>query len=269
MYGYIKLQKQANSAIKKHYKKYYCTLCKAIEQHYGEKARMLLSYDTTFFFVLFAEENYIQQIKKITCIGKTKKLKEVLNQETAKQIATFNILLFATKLEDDIYDENSPKAKLMKKLYSKQIKKAKQMSPQMYKILKEGNEKIHEQERKNKSLEEIETTFSNIMVEIGKQSFKMTEPTHVEALRMISKWIYLIDAIDDLDEDIKQEKFNPLKQYKSLENLRNTGYKKLGEHYKKLYKKVKPLEGKIKAPIVNHIIYGAVPNKTIKILERE
>jgi hypothetical protein len=50
-------------------------------------------------------------------------------------------------------------------------------------------------------------------------------------LKAISKWLYFIDAIDDLDENIAEGTFNPFLEYKSFKNLKLNYKKVIIEHY--------------------------------------
>ena len=45
----------------------------------------------------------------------------------------------------------------------------------------------------------------------------------------LGKWIYVIDALDDLEEDIKNNKFNPINY---LYNINNKDYKEFIEEIK-------------------------------------
>lgn len=269
MYGYVKLHSGTKNSIKRNYKKYYCTLCRSLEENYGQKSRFLLSFDMTFLLVLFADENYVKEISKVGCIKKDDKLKNVLNQQISKDIATFSILLATVKLDDDIYDDNDLKAKIIKKLFSKQIKLAKQNSPNMYEILTSEYAKIRELEKKGKDIISIENQFANMMVKVGKKCFGMKDNSRISILEMAAKWIYFIDAVDDIDDNIKEKTFNPYSEYGSFENMLNTKYKELGLHFQELYKGVNRLKGGENAEIINHMIFSCVPHQTVRVLEKK
>ena len=106
MFGYIKLDGYAPVQYRDYFKRNYCFLCRALDKHYGLFARLFVSYDVTFFNVLFSPENYLSKIKKISCYSSTKQLKEKLLDEYSKKVAALNLALAAGELKDNIDDKD-------------------------------------------------------------------------------------------------------------------------------------------------------------------
>ena len=69
-----------------------------------------------------------------------------------EKIAAINILLSAEKFDDDINDDKSVSAKVLKTVFSKPIKKAKQDFPEIDKIIIENYKQILVAESNNLSV---------------------------------------------------------------------------------------------------------------------
>ena len=54
MFGYIKPDGYAPKKYKEYFRKHYCFLCRALDRHYGFFSRLFVSFDVTFFAVLFS-----------------------------------------------------------------------------------------------------------------------------------------------------------------------------------------------------------------------
>ena len=59
MFGYIKLDDYSPKRYQEHFKKNYCFLCRALDYHYGLFSRLFVSFDVTFFVILFSEEDFV------------------------------------------------------------------------------------------------------------------------------------------------------------------------------------------------------------------
>ena len=106
MFGYIKPDGYAPKKYKDYFRKNYCFLCRALDKHYGFFSRLFVSFDVTFFAVLFSEDNYLADMGKVRCFKSSAKLKEHLNDEFAEKIAALNLALAAGELVDNIGDKD-------------------------------------------------------------------------------------------------------------------------------------------------------------------
>lgn len=208
MFGYFRFNSDyATYSMKRTYKNYYCGLCFALEKHYGQLPRMLLSYDI-LIIALAAKLNVDHSEKPLPCFGKYT-AKRIYNDEGWKRTAAANILLFNGKIDDDINDENSVKAKLAGKVFKSQIKQASSDYPEMARIIDSGYRKMYEYEQKHSNIIEICDIFSDMMCELL-VTFYPDAIRYNEFLRTISGWLYFIDQLDDYDDDVLEGKYNPL-----------------------------------------------------------
>ena len=149
MFGYIKLDSYASSRQKDYFKRNYCFLCRALDKHYGFFARLFVSYDVTFFGVLFSPDNYLASIKKVPCFKTAPELRERVQDEFAKKVAALNLALAAGELIDNIEDKDKFYAKLLYGAYKGVFKKVKKDYPLLWQIVEEGHRSMSRVEAEN------------------------------------------------------------------------------------------------------------------------
>ena len=209
MFGYFRFKNQYSPySIQKIYKNYYCGLCFALERHYGQLSRMLLSYDVTTIAIIGAIHKE-PCCDKITCAGCNQRKRMLFDDDLWKKTAGINILLAAEKLQDDINDENSFLSKIERLLFHNVIKKAQKDRPETLDIIKRGYKTIVEDEVKKADVIEIGKHFADMMLEVADSNYNLPQDKRLFVYE-ISRWLYYIDALDDYDEDVRKKRFNPL-----------------------------------------------------------
>ena len=266
MFGYFKMDADCPTAIGEHYKKFYCFLCRSLEKYYGQLSRCLLSYDVALLLLLFTEEGFLSQVPKIGCLRKTPELKQSLTEEVSRKIATLHVLLVAAKLDDDIRDEGSFAAKAAQLAASGQISKAKKTEPEMWEIIRDEYIALRELEKQNAPLDALEQQFSRMMVLVGARCFGLQDPQRLKALDFAARWLYFIDAVDDLDENLAEKTFNPLASFGSFRDMKRLHYRELAAHFQQLHSQATRLAGADNAQVLNYILFTKVPTETIHVL---
>ena len=193
------------------YKAMYCGVCKGIAETSGHSARMGLSYDVTFLSVLLHNVAGIDvKIEKSHCLTHCIRAREMAEvDEMTRQIGALNTILVYYKYTDDIMDGDKGRGK---RLWFKQgFKRAKKKYPAIESIVKRN---LAEQERAEKakvdSVDRAADATANMIAEFSNYVLgeKATEYTH-NLCYALGKWIYLIDALDDYDKDVKKGAYNP------------------------------------------------------------
>ena len=228
MFGYFAPKNSTTSyKIARRYRDYYCTTCAALSHYYGITTRILLSYDVALLAMLLQlEVNICDPKRRLSrCLKFRKPMKD---KESWNAIAALNILAFDGKLHDDINDENSIIAKTMLKLYNKPIKKAKYDYPGMAAAISEGYKNITDKEKNHASVLEIAHDFAKMMLTALQSEFSISPQTE-NVIIAVCSWIYLIDALDDYDKDIKKNRFNPI----AIKGLTFNDYVNL--HWREIY----------------------------------
>ena len=266
MFGYFKfLKRYSDYETQKVYKNYYCGLCFALEVHYGQLSRMLLSYDVTVWAVAM-HAHACPTCEKLSCVLCKAKKKEIFKSETWKKIAAINILLAAENLQDDIEDEKSWKAAVARQIFARVIKKAKKDFPKLAQTIHVGYKKIQLAEKEKKDVLHIGNCFADLMVSAVDAAFCV--PDHIrDYAGEISRWLYFIDALDDYDEDIAKGRFNPLSDGNNFTDFVDKNYMQiqailasLYEHHPRLVAALN--DGSCESEILKSILTNTIPAMT-------
>ncbi len=273
MFGYFRfLNQYSDYNTQKVYKNYYCGLCFALDMHYGALSRMLLSYDMTILAIaLHAHPE--PRCERLKCMGCNACKQTYFRSEIWKKVAAVNILLAAEKMSDDISDERSTKAAAASVIFHKSIRKAGQDYPRIRQAIREGYAAIVEAEKEKQNVLQIGERFADMMVSVLDVGFDVTETVR-SYVREISRWLYFIDAVDDYDEDLKKNRFNPI----AIPGTTLRCY--LVEHYPQLQQMLQSLyanhntliaqlqDGSGEGEILSSILKNSIPSVTSLILHQ-
>lgn len=229
MFGYITLIKdELKVKDLETFRHYYCGLCMCIKKKFGNLPRLGLNYDVTFFAVLL-DSLYKGQTKtySTSCIRHPIN-KRICVDENLPLIysANLNIGLLYYNTIDNVIDDNNLASKALS--VSLLIYKRKLLYKNIDTIIKSNLEELHLIEVSNSpyELDEIAHPFGHIIGEILKEApFTLNIDTPKTRYNLYNfgyafgKWIYLIDALDDLKEDMESGKFNPIERAYNKNNL--------------------------------------------------
>ena len=269
MFGYFKLDRECPREIFNDYKKYYCFLCRTLQRYYGPVARFTLSYDVAFYLILVSDDAYLGQIKKVSCLNRDKYLTKALEHPLSREIASLNILLSAAKLEDDILDEQSISSRVISGLLGRAIRRAKENSPHMWQIISGEYAALRELERRKADIHTLEECFARMMLRLARECFHLEDEERIAYLDTAARWLYFIDAVDDLDENLKEGTFNPFVQYGSFRELKDHHYIWLTDHIHGLYANTpRQTATGMNGLITNRILFRGIPDATVRVLTR-
>ena len=220
MYGYI-VTNTPELKIKEYtlYNAYYCGLCHSLKEQYGNIPRFTLSYDLTFLTVLltslYEKENRVSTKK---CLKKMGQKKLVYQSEITEYVADMSILLAYLKCEDDINDEKKFKAKVLKFLLSKDMKKVREKYPQkVERIIVALKSLTIEEFKDNREIDFMGSFFGTVFGEVFAYKEDIWKDHLYNIGYYLGEFIYILDAYDDLEEDIKNNRYNPFKDTKDLD----------------------------------------------------
>lgn len=208
------------------FKAYYCGLCISIKKHFSNLCRLSLNYDMTFLGILLDSlSNEKNNYEVSNCIAHPfKKKPKVINNEALEYAAFCNVALVYYKLLDDYNDDNSLNKKILS-LYLKKFIDNKNLDLQpLLKNIKENISSLNALESSNKqniSIDELSHNFADLTGFLISFYFK-NEYFHDDLYKLgynIGRWIYIIDAYDDLEDDMKKNKFNAINKAFNTESL--------------------------------------------------
>ena len=272
MFGYVRINKMDLTFREfDYYKGYYCGLCKYLKENHGEVSRLSFNYDITFLIVILtALYKLDSDIKYERCIANPLKKKMRIVNEITEYAASMNILLSYYKLEDNLYDDNGIKDKLAYELYKGKLKKAYEKYPQKAEYIKQQLGNLRELEKQeSKSIDKVSNTFGNLMGEI----FVYKKDEYEQNLRNIGfnlgKYIYILDAYEDLEEDNKKGRYNPFIDYiDKKEELKNKVDRLISMSLGMATKNIEQLNLEFNKSIIDNIIYSGVYLRYKSILEK-
>lgn len=214
MFGYININRnQLTEESRKAYQSYYCGLCQQLRNTCGPKGQMLLNYDMTFLIVLLTGL-YELESKKVdfTCpMHPTKKQTAWINEAT-DYAADMNILLGYHNLEDDWKDDKSYTKKALAKMLEKDYERVREKYKRQAEAVEAYMEKLQAAEAdREQNLDVTAGLTGEMMGEIFDwKKDEWSEELHCLSFYM-GKFIYLMDAYEDMEKDKKRKQYNPLR----------------------------------------------------------
>lgn len=215
MFGYIVVNRQELKLRELDlYQTYYCGFCQKLKEKYGVKGQLSLSYDLTFLILLlkglYESEDYADECR---CIAHPARKHVYRQNDYTEYAADMNIILTWYHCMDDWEDER----KVLKRGYAATLKKAFRKAEAKYPskaaVIREELNRIREYEKSGvKDLDLVSGSFGNVMAEI----FACHQDEWEDELRrlgfFLGKFIYLMDAYEDVEEDEKKGCYNPLSE---------------------------------------------------------
>lgn len=262
MFGYVRINKMDLTFREyEHYKAYYCGLCKYLKRNHTELSRMTINYDITFLIVLLSSiyQPSAQVFHEKCIVDPVKKKKHIINEIT-EYAASMNILLVYYKLEDDVNDEGDIKSRLVRRAYRKSFKTAYDKYPQKADFIKACLGELRSlEEDQSTSIDQTSNCFARLLEEI----FDYKDDEYRDRLRKvgfnIGKYIYIMDAYEDLDQDLEKGRYNPFSSYKDdREGLKVKVDKLIGMTLARLEEAILNLDIKVNKSIIDNIIYSGV-----------
>lgn len=213
MFGYIvtnpeKLNKEQNAR----YKGLYCGLCKKLGENRAKVNKMTLTYDLVLLIlVLSAVENEEYDAVEGKCKLHPFEKKVFLMNSKTEFAADMNIALAYYKFLDDWNDDKSYSAFVNMQIFKKETKRIAEKYPVQCEAIKNCLDKLSQVEKANVLNPDIPADiFGELMGEI----FRFFPDEKGDRLfnfgKALGKYIYILDAVLDVKEDIKKERYNPL-----------------------------------------------------------
>lgn len=193
------------------YRAMYCGVCKGIAETCGHSARIGLTYDVTFLSVilhnLLGQDVKIEKSHCLTHCIRARQMAEV--DELTRKIGALNTVLAYYKYTDDIEDGDGGRGKRL--FFKKGYKRVCKSYPEIEKIVRENLlAQAQTEKAKTDSIDRAADATANIIAQFCDYALeeKANEYSH-NLFYAVGKWIYLIDALDDYDKDVKKGAYNP------------------------------------------------------------
>lgn len=212
MFGYIIVNKQEMKFRDfELYQSYYCGFCRKLKEKYGIRGQLTLSYDMTFLILLLSGLYEAQETAgSCKCVAHPFDRHSTRSNQFTEYAADMNVILTYYHCMDDWEDEK----KLLKRGYAGVLKpafqKAESLYPEKAKRIERELVQLKKYERdRERNLDMPAGCFGNIMAEI----FAYRNDEWQEELQKmgfyLGKFIYLMDAYEDIEKDEKNVCYNP------------------------------------------------------------
>ena len=265
MFGYIVVNKPEMKFREfDMYQSYYCGLCKSLKDRYGKKGQITLSYDMTFLALLLSS-----LYEPETTSGYRRCIAHPVNKHLYRQneftdyAADMNLLLSYEKCLDDWNDEKKTKKRMLAALLKSSHRQVYEKYPEKIDRIDACMERIHTFEKEeSRNIDEVAGAFGEIMAEIFAYRQDEWEDTLRRMGFFFGKFIYLMDAYEDIESDVKKNTYNPLKdiyQKEEFEEMAGEVLLMMMAECSKAFERLPIVEN---AQILRNILYGGVWSKS-------
>lgn len=213
MYGYITpIKNELSQADFCLYRSFYCGMCVATKHMFGQLPRLATNYDMAFLSVLlcdYAQENVA--FYTCRCICNPKKKAVVCQNGLFEKLTALNVLLAYQKANDDVLDGGGLKKRFARRVLKKHYLRAAAMLPEADGIVRAEYERLRALEKQNaQGVDRVADCFASMMQKLGKSITGDADERLGRLLYNVGKFVYLADALDDVDEDFRKKRYNPL-----------------------------------------------------------
>ena len=221
MFGYIRPEKDELKIREfELYKSVYCGLCRHLGKDYGIINRLFLSYDcTTLAMLSMATGDECPNVKDGRCVVNPMKKCRFCdsNGESFRFAGAVSVIMTYYKLQDTIEDSGFIKrlaARMLMLFLKRSYKKAKTAYPKIDEYTNTRMEQQREAEKNDLGIDRCADPTAQLISKLcGELSNGNTKQKSVlESFGyFLGRWVYIIDAADDLEKDIKHNAFNPFR----------------------------------------------------------
>lgn len=213
MFGYVNAHKDLLRVCDYNiFRGYYCGLCKQLGKKFNQLTRFGLSYDMTFLAILLSSlEDKKVEIKAENCIAHPISKRPVAKNDPAIEYsADMSVILTYMKLKDDWQDEHSIKS-FARLSYYFPMKKTAKKYPAQYKCIRDNLSALSKLEKeKCQNIDAVAHCFGKLLEAM------FDKDGNNKAIAFlgyhIGRFIYIADAYNDIEGDIKNKSYNPFIQ---------------------------------------------------------
>lgn len=288
MFGYIRPQK--SELLVREYEQYkaiYCSLCRQLGKSYGLVARLTLSYDCTFYaLVLMALAKECPGFDTGRCAANPlKKCPYCTGGERELRLAAaLSVIMVYQKVRDNIADDRFWKrlpSYLALPFAAWMRRRAEKEYPELDKIVALAMlEQAAAEQNPDQSIDFYAEPTAKMMEQVfafGVDAPQLSPEDRLvrQAGYFLGRWVYIIDAADDLEKDLCEGAFNPFAVYYHLlpdsipevrEDVKAEANQILNATLSQLIAAVNLMEFRHFGPIVTNVTLRGLPEMQRTIL---
>jgi hypothetical protein len=217
MFGYVRPFKDELKVREfEDFKAEYCALCHTLKSRYGRLSRNILSYDFVFLAMLLTEGKSAPEMQCARCtVSPVRKKRYCAPSQILDLCAGYSVILTWWKLCDSISDERFYRSfgdRFKKLMLHGAYKNASRAYSGFAGTVRENLTALSQLEKLgNGSLDACADKFAHITEALASA---MPDEARNRPLRQLlyhtGRYIYIIDACDDFEDDLKNHRYNPI-----------------------------------------------------------
>ena len=221
MFGYVTI---AGSALpperQARYRALYCGLCHTLGRRHGPVGQMTLSYDVTFLYLLLSSLYEPEETEGMArCVSHPFKPHAYVQNELADYCCDMNIAVAYHKCMDDWKDDHSPVGRAEAALLQRSYDRVQKQYPEKCRQIEECLSALAKLEQEQTdALDEAANLSARMLGVLYRYQEDIWADTLERMGQALGRFIYLMDAYDDLDKDIRKNRFNALRSYRRRED---------------------------------------------------
>lgn len=268
MFGYVTVcEPELKVKDLKKYKSYYCGLCRTLKMRHGTMGQMTLTYDMTFAILLLTslyESETGTELHRCKVHPVKKQMMRV--NEFTEYAADMNLMLAYYHLKDDWTDEKKVGGFLGTCVLRHKVKRVVRMYPRQCRAIQKELKALAGYEKKQETdIDKPAGCFGRLMGEL----FAYKKDHWEEPLRrlgfFLGKYIYIMDAYEDLEKDKKEGSYNPLKSLAEREDYEERTREMLCMMLGECSAEFERLPCLLDVDILRNILYDGVWNRYNKL----
>ena len=224
MFGYVRpsVQDLPEGELNR-FRTMYCGLCHTLSRRYGQAARFILNYDFTYLAILLSDGTAGTEHSG-RCYTSPIRKRPYLESTAAMELAADeSVILAYWQLRDGIADHAwsaGLKYRAGAQLLESAYRKAAAFQPAFDETVRCQLQLLSDLERENApSMDQAADTFAVLLSSAAAELENRTRQRILEQiLYHLGRWVYLIDAADDLKKDAESGNYNPVALRYGLEN---------------------------------------------------
>lgn len=217
MFGYVRpFREELKVRELNDYEAMYCGLCSMIGTRCGFFARMFLNYDFVFLAMVLAPKEERPKTLQCRCPANPLKKKCACAATPGLEAAADeSVILSYWKLQDTVADEGFWKglaARILSIFLKRGYRKAAAARPEFDRQVQQCLRELQNLEAaRSASLDATADTFARILQAAAPGSGDAAKDRALgELLYHVGRWVYLVDAWDDLKKDLACGQYNPI-----------------------------------------------------------
>lgn len=279
MFGFIRpVKSELKVKEADRFQQVYCGLCHAIRARYGRFYTMFLSYDMTFYaLVIGSGETPKAQTERRRCDAHPVTKRVCASPDDALALAAdASVLLSYHKFRDNLADEKGARrllAAVLCRLGRRGYEKARARLPEADRDIRAALDELHALENENcASMDRAADASARMTAAVVPHTGDARERVLRQMFYHAGRWLYLLDAAQDVPEDMKTGAYNPLVQRYALKTPDITDIKQplertLERSLADVCTAFDLLDAQRDAEIIRNIIFLGMPTVTRQVLD--